>query len=310
MNRIAFVFPGQGSQSVGMLEGLMDFPEVAECLATANQVLQKDLVKLIAEGPSEELNQTQWTQPALLAVSVGLFNTVNARKELAVSLLAGHSLGEYSALVCAGALSFSNAIELVYKRGLYMQEAVPVGVGSMAAVLGLDQESIEKACQQAQKLSKEDVSPANYNSPGQIVIAGSVGAVSVASQLCIDAGAKRVLPLAVSVPSHCALMKPAAERLADDLINIELDIPSIPVLHNVDVASHDDQNEIKDLLVKQLYSPVKWTQTMEAFQSAGIDTVVECGPGKVLSGLFKRFDRELKVMPLLNLSSINEFLEF
>ena len=310
MNRIAFVFPGQGSQSVGMLDGLMDFPEVAECLATANQVLQKDLVKLIVEGPAEELNQTQWTQPALLAVSVGLFNTVKARKEFTVSLLAGHSLGEYSALVCAGSLPLSTAIELVYKRGLYMQEAVPVGVGSMAAVLGLDQESIEKACQQAQKLSKEDVSPANYNSPGQIVIAGSVGAVSVASQLCIDAGAKRVLPLAVSVPSHCSLMKPAAERLADDLINIELDIPSIPVLHNVDVASHDDQNVIKDLLVKQLYSPVKWTQTMEAFQSAGIDTVVECGPGKVLSGLFKRFDRELKVMPLLNLSSINEFLEF
>ncbi len=308
MNKTAFVFPGQGSQSVGMLDGLTAYAEIAECVQTANQVLNVDLLKMINEGPAEQLNQTQWTQPALLTVSVGIFKALQARKEFDVALMAGHSLGEYSALVCAGALPLEVAIELVYKRGLYMQEAVPAGTGSMAAVLGLESMSIEQACQQAQISIGTTVSPANYNSPGQIVIAGETKAVAEASQLCVDAGAKKVIPLAVSVPSHCELMRPAAEKLAADLAKIDIQPTQIPVLHNVDVQAHDDAGEIKSLLEQQLYSPVRWTQTMELLQQADIKIVAECGPGKVLSGLFKRFDRSLQVMPMLNDKGIESFI--
>lgn len=308
MNKLALVFPGQGSQSVGMLAGLTAFTEINQCMQTANQVLNIDLIKMINEGPAEQLNQTQWTQPALLALSVGLFKAVQARKEFEVTVMAGHSLGEYSALVCAGAVTFESALELVYKRGLYMQEAVPAGTGSMAAVLGLEADVIEQICQQARQDTDEAVSPANYNSPGQIVIAGAVNAVAKASQLCVDAGAKKVIPLTVSVPSHCELMRPAAEKLANELEKITIQKPKIKVLHNVDVQSHDDTDSIKSLLQQQLYSPVRWTQTMETMQQMGIEVVAECGPGKVLSGLFKRFDRNLKVLPLLNEKSIEAFI--
>ncbi len=308
MNKIAFVFPGQGSQSVGMLDGLSDYAEVTDCLKTANEVLGTDLLTMINEGPAEELNQTQWTQPALLATSVGIYRALQARKDFTVSVLAGHSLGEYSALVCAGALSFEAAVALVHKRGLYMQQAVPAGTGSMAAVLGLDAEAIKQACQQAASDTQGKVNPANYNSSGQIVIAGDSAAVTQASQLCADAGAKKVMPLAVSVPSHCDLMKPAAEQLGDDLDTIELMTPAVPVIHNVDVKSHADQTQIKAVLKQQLYAPVRWTQTMEACQSMGVDVVVECGPGKVLSGLFKRFDRSLLTIPLLNAKGMDKFI--
>lgn len=309
MKKIALVFPGQGSQSVGMLDGLIDYPEVADCLKIANQVLKIDLLNMINQGPPEELNQTQWTQPALLAVSVGIYRAMQARKDFDVTVMAGHSLGEYSALVCAGSLAFEAAIQLVYKRGLFMQEAVPSGTGSMAAVLGLGAEEIESACAQAQQQTDETVSAANFNSPGQVVIAGTREAVAKASQLCIDAGAKKVMPLAVSVPSHCELMKPAAERLAKVLESVEMTSPATAVLHNVDAKTHDNASEIKNLLKQQLYAPVRWTETMQQFQKLGVDTVVECGPGKVLSGLFKRFDRNLTVFPLLNCKSIEKFLE-
>ncbi len=305
MKKIAFVFPGQGSQSVGMLDGLINYPEVTDCMRTANHVLGVDLLQMVNQGPAEELNQTQWTQPALLAASVGIFQALQARTSFSPAVMAGHSLGEYSALVCSGALNFETAIELVHKRGLYMQAAVPAGTGSMAAILGLDAATIEQACQQA----KGQVSPANYNSPGQIVIAGEAAAVTETGQLCLDAGAKKVMPLAVSVPSHCDLMKPAAEQLGDDLTAIEFKTPAVTVLHNVDVKSHGDQTQIKAVLQQQLYAPVRWTQTMEACQSMGVDVVVECGPGKVLSGLFKRFDRSLQIIPLLNAKGMDKFIE-
>ena len=308
MKKIACVFPGQGSQSVGMLKGLSAYAEINECLQTASQVLNIDLTQMINEGPAEELNKTQWTQPALLAVSVGIFKALKSRNQLDISVMAGHSLGEYSALVCAGSLPFDTAIELVHKRGLYMQEAVPAGTGSMAAVLGLESGVVELACQQAQQSTAQTVSPANYNSPGQIVIAGAIEAVTIASQLCVDAGAKKVMPLAVSVPSHCELMRAAAEQLSHELTNIDIQRPKISVLHNVDVKSHDDPQVIKKLLVEQLYSPVCWSQTMHAIQEKEIDVVIECGPGKVLSGLFKRFDRSIKVIPLLNEKGIESFI--
>ncbi len=304
MNKIAFVFPGQGSQSVGMLDGLSDYAEVTDCLKTANQVLGVDLLQMINQGPAEDLNQTQWTQPTLLATSVGIFKALQAHKEFSVDVMAGHSLGEYSALVCAGALSLESAIELVHKRGLYMQDAVPAGTGSMAAVLGLDAEVIEAACSQ----SSGKVSPANYNSPGQIVIAGEAAAVAEAGQRCVEAGAKKVMPLAVSVPSHCELMKPAAERLFNDLSKLEITSPKVPVLHNVDVKFHTDQQQIKHVLQQQLFAPVRWTQTMETIQSMGIEVVAECGPGKVLSGLFKRFDRSIQTIPLLNAKGMQTFI--
>lgn len=296
MNKLAFVFPGQGSQSVGMLDDLQDFPEVIDCLKTANDVLGIDLLNMVNQGPAEELNQTQWTQPALLATSVGIFRAIMARQAINVAVMAGHSLGEYSALVCAGAVDFADAIQLVHKRGTYMQQAVPAGTGSMAAVLGLEEAAVEAACAQA----GGQVSPANYNSPGQIVIAGETQAVEKASELCRDAGAKKVMPLAVSVPSHCALMKPAAEQLKVDLDATQWRSPQVPVLHNVDVQSHPGVADIKNALTQQLHAPVRWTETMQALQQQGIDTVAECGPGKVLSGLFKRFDRDLQVIPLLN----------
>ncbi|MCX7555034.1 ACP S-malonyltransferase [Marinicella sp. S1101] len=300
MNKIAFVFPGQGSQSVGMIDALADFSHVASHLRQAGDVLGVDLLKMVNEGPADELNKTEWTQPALLAVSVGVFAAVSAKKEVSIEVMAGHSLGEYSALVCAGSLAFNDAIALVHKRGLYMQEAVPAGTGSMAAVLGLDAALIEKACEDV----VGTVSPANYNSPGQIVIAGEIKAVEEVSALCAQAGAKKVMPLAVSVPSHCELMKPAAEKLSADLAATDLVVPNIPILHNVDVQSHQDTTAIKDRLKQQLYQPVRWTQTMQSLQQMGITHIAECGPGKVLSGLFKRFDRALQVTPLLNAKGI------
>ncbi len=307
MNKIAFVFPGQGSQSVGMLDALSAYPLVTECVQQAGQILNSDLLKTINEGPKELLNQTQWTQPALLAVSVGVFKTLQAHSELQINLMAGHSLGEYSALVCAGSISFEEAVKLVYKRGLYMQDAVPVGTGSMAAVLGLDAVVVEEVCQQVQQSSDSTVSPANYNSPGQIVIAGTVAAVEAAGLLCKDAGAKKVMPLAVSVPSHCELMRPAADRLIEDLKAINFQPPKYPILHNVDVQSHSNADEIQSLLEQQLYAPVRWSQIMEAMQQAGVNKVMECGPGKVLSGLFKRFDRNMQTLPLFNNKGIESF---
>ncbi|WP_154223275.1 ACP S-malonyltransferase [Marinicella rhabdoformis] len=309
MTKTAFVFPGQGSQSVGMLDALTEYSEITTLFEQANDVLGHDILTMVNTGPADDLNQTQWTQPALLAASVGIYQAISKRSEIQVDVMAGHSLGEYSALVCAGVMSFEQAINLVHLRGRYMQQAVPAGTGSMAAVLGLEPVDVETACAEAQKSVSGVVSAANYNSPGQIVIAGEKAAVEAASALCADKGAKKVMPLAVSVPSHCALMKPAAEQLSEDLQNIDWQEAKVDVIHNFDVSVHNDVAAIKKALMSQLYSPVRWTETMQKLQQMSVETVAECGPGKVLSGLFKRFDRSLTVFPLMNAKGIEKLLE-
>ncbi len=301
--KIAFVFPGQGSQSVGMLDVVSKYPQVNRLFDQANDVLGQNLLQMVNEGPAELLNQTQWTQPALLIASVAIFQVIQQRFHIKIDIMAGHSLGEYSALVCAGVLDFSEAVRLVHLRGQFMQQAVPVGTGSMAAVLGLSTHEVKMACSMVNGV----VSPANDNAPGQIVISGEKFAVEAASALCQEKGAK-VIPLAVSVPSHCELMRPAAERLGEELKRVQWHQARIPVLHNYDVQSHQDIDAIQAALKAQLYSPVRWTETMQTMQSSTIDTVAECGPGKVLSGLFKRFDRSLNVIPLFNDKGIEKLL--
>lgn len=292
MTKLAFVFPGQGSQAVGMLAELAaDHPEVEETFDQASEALGYDLWQLVLNGPQEDLNQTHRTQPALLAASVAVWRVWNQAGGTKPELLAGHSLGEYSALVCAGVIDFSDAIRLVEQRGEYMQQAVPAGTGAMYAIIGLEDQKITQACEQAAQ--GEVVSAVNFNSPGQVVIAGSKEAVERAGVLCKEAGAKRALPLPVSVPSHCALMAPAAEKLAAVLNNIEFNPPVIPVINNVDVEPESDPEKIKQALVHQLYSPVRWTESVQFIAQQGVETVIECGPGKVLSGLIKRIDKSL-----------------
>ncbi|WP_105264564.1 ACP S-malonyltransferase [Pseudoalteromonas sp. T1lg76] len=291
--KIAILFPGQGSQSVGMLSELLSESEVVKAtFAEASEALGYDLAELVLNGPEEELNQTHRTQPALLCSSVAIFRhwqqLGGVEQEV---VLAGHSLGEYSALVCAGVLSLADGVKLVEKRGQYMQQAVPAGVGSMAAIIGLDDDAIAKAC--ADSAQDQVVAPVNYNSPGQVVIAGNKEAVDRASEACKEAGAKRALPLAVSVPSHCELMKPAAEQLKGDLDALALNAPQYTVINNVDVAAEQDVEAIKDALVRQLYSPVRWTETVQAIAKMGVTQAFEFGPGKVLTGLVKRIDKTL-----------------
>ncbi|REL35805.1 ACP S-malonyltransferase [Thalassotalea euphylliae] len=290
-NTLAFVFPGQGSQAVGMLSDFADHEVVQSTFQEASAALGYDLWQLIAQGPAEQLNSTNFTQPALLTASVALWRVLKAESELAPAYLAGHSLGEYSALVCAGVLSLADAVTLVEKRGEFMQAAVPEGVGAMAAVIGLGDDAIVEACQQAAQ--DQVVSAVNFNSPGQVVIAGNSEAVVRASELCKEAGAKRVLPLPVSVPSHCALMKPAADELAKVLAEVTFNEPSIPVVNNVDVALENSAEAIKDALIRQLYSPVRWTETVEFLASQQVENLLEVGPGKVLQGLTKRINKAL-----------------
>lgn len=290
--KLAIVFPGQGSQSVGMLADLyQQYPVVQETFSEASAALGYDLWALVANGPEADLNETHRTQPALLTASVAVWRLWQQQNGTAPAYLAGHSLGEYSALVCAGVLSLADAVQLVEKRGQYMQQAVPAGVGAMSAIIGLDDAAIAKACEEAAQ--GEVVAPVNYNSPGQVVIAGHKAAVERAGEACKAAGAKRALPLPVSVPSHCALMRPAAEQLAKDLAALSFNAPTIPVINNVDVQSAADEAAIKDALIRQLYSPVRWTETIEYFAAAGVTEVVELGAGKVLSGLIKRINKEL-----------------
>jgi [acyl-carrier-protein] S-malonyltransferase len=290
--KIALLFPGQGSQAVGMLSELLDSSDIVkQTFAEASEALGYDLAALVLNGPEEELNQTHRTQPALLTASVAIYRhwlASNAEQEV---VMAGHSLGEYSALVCAGVLSLSQAVKLVENRGLYMQEAVPAGVGSMAAIIGLEDEAIVKAC--ADSAQGQVVSPVNYNSPGQVVIAGHKEAVERASEACKEAGAKRAMPLSVSVPSHCELMKPAADKLAQDLATLPMNAAKCDVINNVDVAVAATEQEIKDALVRQLYSPVRWTETVQALAKQGITQAYEFGPGKVLTGLAKRIDKSV-----------------
>lgn len=299
MTQFAFVFPGQGSQAVGMLADIAaQYPIVEETFAEASAVLGYDLWALVQQGPAEELNKTWQTQPALLTASVALYRVWQQEGGKAPAMMAGHSLGEYSALVCAGVIAFSDAVRLVELRGKLMQDAVPEGTGAMSAIIGLDDESIAKACEESAQ--GQVVSPVNYNSPGQVVIAGHKEAVERAGAACKAAGAKRALPLPVSVPSHCALMKPAAEKLAVELQKITFNAPAIPVVNNVDVACATDPDEIRNALVRQLYSPVQWTKSVELMASRDITHLYEVGPGKVLTGLTKR------IVDSLTASAINE----
>lgn len=283
---IAFVFPGQGSQAVGMLNAFADLPVVQATLAEASEALGQDVAKLIAEGSAEALGATVNTQPVMLVAGVATYRAWLAQGGVQPAMLAGHSLGEYSALVAAGALDFKDAVKLVRLRAEAMQAAVPEGQGAMAAIIGLDDDNIRAAC--AEAAQGEVVEAVNFNTPGQVVIAGTAAAVERAGEACKARGAKRALPLPVSVPSHCALMKPAAEKLAAALAGIEIKTPAIPVLHNADVAAYSDPAQIKDALVRQLYSPVRWVETVQKFAADGITLVAECGPGKVLAGMTKR----------------------
>lgn len=287
MTTFAMVFPGQGSQSVGMLADLaQQFPIVEQTFAEASAVLGYDLWALVQQGSAEELNKTWQTQPALLTASVAIWRVWQEKNGAMPVVMAGHSLGEYSALVCAGVMDFKDAVRLVELRGKLMQEAVPEGTGAMAAIIGLDNDSIAKAC--AESAEGQVVAPVNFNSPGQVVIAGNKEAVERAGAACKAAGAKRALPLPVSVPSHCALMKPAADKLAVALQEITFNAPRIPVINNVDVAAESDADAIRSALVRQLYSPVRWTETVESMSAQGVAHLLEMGPGKVLTGLTKR----------------------
>ncbi|TKB48995.1 ACP S-malonyltransferase [Ferrimonas sediminicola] len=297
MSKFAFVFPGQGSQAVGMLSEIAaENPIIEQTFAEASEVLGYDLWQLVSQGPAEELNQTQRTQPALLTASVALYRAYRTAGGQTPAAMAGHSLGEYSALVCAGVIDFKDAVKLVELRGLAMQEAVPAGTGAMYAIIGLDDDAIAAACEQAAQ--GQVVSPVNFNSPGQVVIAGEKDAVERAGELCKEAGAKRALPLPVSVPSHCALMKPAAEKLAEALAGLALKAPQVPVINNVDVAAAEEVDAIRDALVRQLHSPVRWTETINAMAEMGIETTFECGPGKVLTGLAKRINKTIAAAAL------------
>lgn len=308
MSKMAIVFPGQGSQTLGMLADIaQEHQVVAQTFEQASKVLGYDLWALVQDGPSEDLNRTDRTQPALLAASVALWRVWCEQNGRQPDYVAGHSLGEYSALVCAGAIDFEDAIKLVELRGQYMLEAVPEGVGSMAAIIGLDDESIAKACNEGS--GDQVVSPVNYNSPGQVVIAGHKEAVDRASVLCKEAGAKRALPLAVSVPSHCSLMTPAAEKLAAQLENIEVKAPTLTVVNNVDVAIETDPVAIKDALKRQLFSPVRWSETVQFFAANDVTSQIEIGPGKVLSGLAKRIEKSVVGIATTDLASLTSALE-
>ncbi|QTL41299.1 ACP S-malonyltransferase [Xenorhabdus budapestensis] len=302
MSDFAMVFPGQGSQSLGMLADLAtEFPLVEQTFAEASEVLGYDLWELVQQGPAEELNKTWKTQPALLAASFAIWRIWQERGGQAPSMMAGHSLGEYSALVCAGVIEFQQAIKLVELRGKLMQEAVSEGQGAMYAIIGLDNESIAKACQESAQ--GQIVSPVNFNSPGQVVIAGEKEAVERAGAACKAAGAKRALPLAVSVPSHCALMKSAADQLATALQSVVFNQPQFPVVNNVDVKVEESADAIRDALVRQLYHPVRWAESVEYIATQSIDKILEIGPGKVLTGLTKRIVDTLSAVAVNDVSS-------
>ena len=309
MKKFAMVFPGQGSQTVGMLAELAgDYPIVQETFKQASEVLGYDLWQLVQEGPAEELNKTWQTQPALLTASVAVYRVWKQKyPALKPEVMAGHSLGEYSALVCAGVLDFQDAVKLVELRGKLMQQAVPEGTGAMYAIIGLDNDAIINACKQAEQ--GEVVSAVNFNSPGQVVIAGAKAAVERAAALCKEAGAKRALPLPVSVPSHCALMKPAADQLSVSLESITLKEAGVSVLNNVDVKNEIEANAIRNALVRQLYSPVRWTETVEKMAQNGVEVLVELGPGKVLNGLTKRIVDSLQAVSVNDVKSLDSVEE-
>ncbi|HET9463527.1 MAG TPA: ACP S-malonyltransferase [Thiobacillus sp.] len=304
--KMAFVFPGQGSQSVGMMQGWGDRAEVRATFAEASDALGQDLWTLVTDGPADLLNQTVNTQPAMLAADIAAWRAWQAAGGAAPELLAGHSLGEYAALVAAGALGFADAIRLVRFRAEAMQAAVPEGVGAMAAILGLDEDAVRAVCHEA--AAGEVVEAVNLNSPGQVVIAGNKAAVERAMALAKEKGAKRALALPVSVPSHSSLMLPAAEKLLAHLQGVQIATPMIPVLHNTDVQRHAGADAIRAALAKQLHTPVRWVETVQALKAAGIERVIECGPGKVLAGLGKRIDDSLPALALADEASLQAAL--
>ena len=307
-NAIAFLFPGQGSQSLGMLGELADsFSEVKETFRTASDILGFDLWSLASRGPEEQLNLTQNTQPLMLAAGFAGWRVWCRQSHVRPRWMAGHSLGEYTALTCAAALDFEDAVRLVGERGRLMQEAVAPGAGAMAAILGLDDEQVAELC--AETAGNDVVSAVNFNAPGQVVVAGHAEAIERVVEAAKEKGAKRSVMLPVSVPSHCALMRPAAEKLETSLRAITIRTPEIPVIHNVDVASHADADAIREALTTQLYSPVRWADSVKFMHEQGVDFFIECGPGKVLSALNKRIVRGCKTQPMFDNPSLNKALE-
>lgn len=289
---LGFVFPGQGSQKIGMLAELAaEFPVVGQTFAEASSVLGYDLWSLVQTGTQDEINLTERTQPLLLTASVAVWRAWQEKNGTRPALMAGHSLGEWSALVCAGVVDFKDAVRLVQQRGKFMQEAVPAGQGAMAAIIGLDDALILDACKKAEQ--GEVVAAVNFNSPGQVVIAGTATAVERASALCKEAGAKRALPLPVSAPFHTELMRPAADRLAEQIAATIFSVPEIPVVHNVTAEVEANPEKIKALMIEQIYSPVRWVECVNTMTAKGIAITLECGPGKVLSGLNKRINTDL-----------------
>ena len=302
--KLAFIFPGQGSQSIAMMQGLEQLAVVRDTFAEASEILGQDVWQLVSDGPVEQLNLTVNTQPVMLTAGVATYRAWLDQGGRVPDLMAGHSLGEYAALVAAGALSFGDALPLVRLRAQAMQDAVAEGVGGMAAILGLDDGVVRAVC--AEAALGEVLEAVNFNSPGQVVIAGHKAAVERGMALAKEKGAKRALALPVSVPSHCALMRPAADKLALALTGIAVNSPAIPVLHNVDVASYHDPDLIRDALTRQLYSPVRWSETLHAMAESGVTHVVECGPGKILTGLTKRTDARLQPFALTSLAALEE----
>ena len=308
MSHIAFVFPGQGSQKIGMLAELaQDHAIIKETFDQASDVLGYDMWDLIQQGEQDAINLTERTQPILLASSVAIWRLWNEHNGAQPSLMAGHSLGEWSALVCSGVVNFEDALKIVRARGQYMQQAVPVGEGAMAAIIGLDDQAILDACSNAQTLGVVDA--VNFNAPGQVVIAGSNAAVEAAMETCKAAGAKRALPLPVSAPFHTSLMKPAADNLADLVNSVTFSVPQVPVVHNVHAQTESDPETIKALMLEQIYSPVKWVDCVNQLKNNGATTLIECGPGKVLSGLSKRIDREISSLAMDNVADFTAALE-
>ncbi|MGZ5030859.1 MAG: ACP S-malonyltransferase [Methylobacter sp.] len=305
---LAFVFPGQGSQSVGMLNDLAAcYPEVKHTFERASDALGKDLWSIVTEGPEGELNQTHNTQPVMLAAGVAVWQIWCKHSNVRPAWMAGHSLGEYTALVCSDALSFEDGIKLVAARGRLMQEAVPPGVGAMAAILGLEDHQVVQVC--ANAAENEIVSAVNFNSPGQVVIAGNAAAVERAMIAAKEAGAKRAVLLPVSVPSHCELMESAAQKLDEQLQNIVIETPKMTLIHNVDVASHSAPEVIRNALKEQLYKPVRWSDSVKFMHDQGVTCFVECGPGKVLIGLNKRIAKDAEHLSIYDPETLNKALE-
>lgn len=305
--KFAFVFPGQGSQSVGMMKGYSDLPIVKETFSEASDILHKDFWTMVNHGPPDSINLTTNTQPLMLMSGIAVYRAWKSLGGPDPAFIAGHSLGEYTALVVSGVMTYKDALSMVRFRGEVMQQAVPEGIGKMAAILGLDDDVIQKICSEVTRDSKvESLEPANFNSPGQVVIAGHKNAVLRGIELAKKKGAKMAVLLPMSVPSHCSLMAPAAAEMQQQLEMITLQTPSIPVIHNADVKQHKNSTDIRNILVKQLYIPVRWTDTINTLTTEDVTHIAECGPGKILTGLNKRINKNLQNIALINTDALRQ----